>query len=481
MDTNASNQFEAYLQSIKGSFTPEQFGVFLNMYSWDIEDNYLILAHETFHHWQSIFTPYGHLKWGCARTVSSEIIDLWIQATNETPSNRPIPAADIIPCKSIHQAKHLSEIFVQDLFWQVFTLEERLSNLSSIAHALPIPAEDLCPVVTLDSKPYQLNGIDILESWAKYYEATLAYLTEEKCLSEVINPSILRPEYYIALEYFINKIGSERIIEFPVACELALHTSKICRFDKTFEWKKYHPGWRFVTIVEEMSNIDPQDYLNYKNIKNRYIPYTEMILERCNFESRKDSWAGAIEYANQTDLNIPNNMKDAIEFINRYPWALSFPLLDINVYKDLKQFFPYYVITSDNSYILTNSTSLANEVAFENNYMALYHQICGHMSNRCMDRGKIQCGFSYYGINVCRYFQDGSCTGHVDRDSELPDMKLDSDSNILEGCLFKIFLNLIGINLQDITIKDINSALTSDIIIEDIRRLQRSHNSENTS
>ena len=83
-------QIEEYYKSIKGSFTPEQFGVFLNMYSWEVEDNYLVLFHETYHHWQSIFTPYGHLKWGRDRSTSAEVIDLWLAATENNPAFLPI-------------------------------------------------------------------------------------------------------------------------------------------------------------------------------------------------------------------------------------------------------------------------------------------------------------------------------------------------------------------------------------------------------
>lgn len=43
---------EDQYKSIKGSFSTEQFGVFLNMYSFEVADNYLVAFHEDYHHWQ---------------------------------------------------------------------------------------------------------------------------------------------------------------------------------------------------------------------------------------------------------------------------------------------------------------------------------------------------------------------------------------------------------------------------------------------
>ena len=55
--SNVWNVMENIYKSIRGSFTPEQFGVFLNMDSSEVDDNYLVACHETFHYWQSVFTP----------------------------------------------------------------------------------------------------------------------------------------------------------------------------------------------------------------------------------------------------------------------------------------------------------------------------------------------------------------------------------------------------------------------------------------
>ena len=36
---------EGLYKALKGSFTPEQFGVFFNMHSWEVEGNYAVVFH----------------------------------------------------------------------------------------------------------------------------------------------------------------------------------------------------------------------------------------------------------------------------------------------------------------------------------------------------------------------------------------------------------------------------------------------------
>ena len=53
------------LSALRGQFFSEQFGTRLFMFHEDIStpENFLVWFHERFHYLQSIFTPYGHLKW----------------------------------------------------------------------------------------------------------------------------------------------------------------------------------------------------------------------------------------------------------------------------------------------------------------------------------------------------------------------------------------------------------------------------------
>lgn len=466
------SQIERELDSVKGSFTPEQFGVFLNMYSWEVEDNYLIAFHENYHHWQMVFTPYGHLNWGCDRTVSTEIINSWLEATKDCPTSRCVPAADILPCKDIKQASCVAKILLQDTARQMVALRDRVWDSPWLQKLVQFPLKQICPTICLNEESYQMNGIDILEGWAKFQEAVLAYIVEGKHFWETINPQNLRPEYYSALHYFMNRIGPNRILEFPVVCELALSSSKLSTYDHDGIWKQYHPAWRFIKIVDVISEFKPSEYLVYDEIKTKFLDYVQTVLKRCAYAGWEENWKGAEEYASQAELNISRDMLRAIQFKRQYPWALSYPFCDSNVLLQMKEFHPYYYITSDQTSYTVNSESLGNEVMFENHYQAFSHQICGHISARCLDRGKIQCGFSYYGIQSCQYQINGTCDGHVDCHSDLPSMVLDENSNVLEGCTFDIFLSLMGVKVKDLSITDVGKKIDPDMLTENIKQLQ---------
>jgi|GEM_PF-5320816 len=142
MKENFINKFPSekidYWHTIKGLFTPEQLGVFLNMHSQSIEENYLVYFHECFHYWQSIFTPYGHLKWGNHRTVSSEVIDLWLKATKDTPTERVLPIGGVLPCQSKEQFSNVTQIFIQDYSSKIVALEERLYYDEAIKDMLQV-------------------------------------------------------------------------------------------------------------------------------------------------------------------------------------------------------------------------------------------------------------------------------------------------------------------------------------------------------
>lgn len=121
---------------------------------------------------------------------------------------------------------------------------------------------------------------------------------------------------------------------------------------------------------------------------------------------------------------------------------------------------------SDGSRYTVDSEILGQEVVFENHFQAFAHQICGNMSPRCVDCGKVQCGFSYYGIKGCQYILDGSCDGHVDRDSALPELVLDENDNIVEGCVFEAFFNIMGVSVKDLIVTDISKKIDLDTLMK---------------
>ena len=74
----------------------------------------------------------------------------------------------------------------------------------------------------------------------------------EFCDTAIINPNKLNPEYYSALYYFIETLGPERLVEFPIVCELALATAHIPLPSSIENFQKYAPNWRFIKLVEKL-------------------------------------------------------------------------------------------------------------------------------------------------------------------------------------------------------------------------------------
>lgn len=450
---------ETCLNTIKGAYTPEQFGVFLNMYSFEATDNYQVVFHENYHYWQSVFTPFGQSKWILDRSTSSNIIGLWNEATNQTPTNRAIPITAIMPCKTTKQLGFLAKIHMQTFMKQVSAAAERIVGNQELEEITHIPIDELCPKIKVDGNLYKLNGIDIIEGYAKFQEAILVNIIENKPLYETIDSSILNPEYYVSLYYFISRIGTDRILEFPAVCEMALMGSSMCILDENRHWENHYPAWRFIKIIDIISKYTPEEYLGH-NLEKDYICYLENTLKKCGYDSHASCWQESISYLSKEKTNITDDIRNAIEFKLKYPWALSYPFYNLDIMIEMKKFHPYYYITSNESRYTVDSFEAYNEVTLENHYQAFAHQICGHPSARCIDYGKIQCGFSYYGIQGCKYQLDGTCDGHIDKNSSLPATKLDDEENIVEGCMFELFLNLMDISIKDLNITNVNRRLT---------------------
>lgn len=60
------NDYSSLSSKLLGQFSPEPLGVRLFMEREEISkaENVLVWFHERYHYLQTIFTPYGQLKWG---------------------------------------------------------------------------------------------------------------------------------------------------------------------------------------------------------------------------------------------------------------------------------------------------------------------------------------------------------------------------------------------------------------------------------
>lgn len=449
------NMLNKSLRAIRGQFTPISMGtrVFMDKDELEEPNNFLVLFHERFHYFQMIFTPYGQLKWGCYRTNSVDIIELWANLTDELGVPKKIPIKEYLKDETEEGVKIAYNIAVKDLMYSIYSLIEHGPNACKESkYFSSINDSSGCPVIFIDGKKYSFRVIDILESFAKFEEAMLGELITEKNLDELIDPDRLSPEYYSALYYFIEQIGVERLLEFPIVCELALMSAHIPSPTSVEKLKKYAPNWRFMKIIEVIKDPSGLPDIDF-NDDESFWEYCGYVLNKCDYENIFDSWKTASEYAKSSDLTMSIEMQRAIEYKLSHPWLLAYPMRSFSEFisDEFNSFQPYFTITEDG--VLYNAQFIKDEeIIFENHLQALAQQICGHKSKYCQDSFRLMCGYTFMGALTCPHYLNGDCDGYIDADSTLPELRLDGKSNIQSGCTFEMVLNLQGLTIKNIII-----------------------------
>lgn len=438
-------------KTINGQFFPGQLSSRLYMDTDDIDEKYLVAFHERFHYLQYIFTPYGHLKWGTHRSITAEIVQAWNNLTITFKKQKRVPIYEYMQEGDLDSIKILTTIYFQDFLQKYADITDGLVLSEEELEIFGGKKDGLLPKIIVDGKEYLLNGLDIIESFAKYEEAILGYLFEERDMNEIINPDILAPRYYIALYFFVNELGFERLYEFPIICELALAFSHLPRCNDEERLHTCHPGWRFLKIVaflKENADLQPDIFSD-----ESFWSYTEKILKGCEFEVWEELWEPAEKYAKETDLSMAKEMLDAIAYKKSHPWCLSYPMLNPQIFFDdeFQRFHPLFIIADDRVFYNVENVSMS-ELLFENEFQALALQICGHLSQYNMYPDMLQCSDNYFGIKSCKYWLDKSCDGHLCKDTELPAMELDESGNIVNGCMMEIMLNIMGTSIKEIEV-----------------------------
>lgn len=454
------------LSALLGQFTPNTLGSRLFMERIDVgtPENFLVWFHERFHYLQVVFTPYGHLKWGSYRTFSSDIVETWTNLSTSLKQPKRIPIREYLLNDTSDSVKLAYNIWIHDLKNEIYKIVEKgATTYNNMALFNNLDHSSCCPMITILGKEYRLRGIDILESFAKFEEAMLGELIAGRSLDDTINPDRLYPEYYSALYYFIETLGVERLIEFPIVCELSLATAHIPSPSSLDDFHRYAPNWRFVKIIEVLKELKDLPVIDF-NCSDSFYDYSNIVLRSCGYETIDEAWLSAEEYANTSDLTMAKEMKAAIEYKKHHPWMLAYPMCNESEFLSdaFNRFEPYFTIMADG--VSYNSSYIrSEELLFEIHLQALAQQICGYISKYCHDSFKLMCGYSYFGLNTCQHYLNGECDGHIDRETKLPDLVLDEHSNLVCGCTFDMCMKLNNININEIDIGDMKIVTYSEI------------------
>lgn len=463
-------------ETIRGTYNPSQMFTFVSSYNPNDRGESLngedakVLFHEKFHHWQTIMTGYGHLKWGANRSLSTDILEIWVNYSKETQGKAKIPIGYIIEDETKAAMTTTASIYTQKMSMGLFNLKERVfSNAEMIKYNL-LDEEIVAPTINVIGEQRILNGIDIIECFAKYQEAIFGYIAYGIPFEETMNLENLYEEYYIPFIYFIEQVDKKRALEFPLICDLALQLKNIGFPKKNNKWEDNHPAWRFLKIVEALKNNTDIPYLDYSNIEETSKTYIDKILNVCNFETLDNMWQNHLEYINQVDLLMCEEMKKAVYFKLEYPWALAYPFYNYDIMTKINNFHPTaYKFLDTTTYPvseLDDSLWIA-EIIFEYHLQAFAKQICGEISSYCIYRDEIQCGFTYYGLKGCEHYDKGCCSGSLNVNDGLQvKCRIDIEKNIADGCTFELFLKMSNIDIKDIEIQDKIYNINLDYISE---------------
>lgn len=464
------NDFSNCLNALNGSFSPDSMSAQLFFGDEELPDKIHIYFHERFHYLQTIFTSYGHIKWGINRSMTSDVIDDWLHLY-KTNGKGILSAYYYLNNNKESNLQPLADIFLKNY-------ARIMSNLSATHYLPDVYASHFddvskqLPKIEFNGNSIDLTDKFIFESFAKFEEALFRLAVNHTPIVETINPDTLNPEYYLLIQYFVSKIGPSRMLEFPAICEIALNIQHIPRPDNI---KDNHPGSRFLKIIDFLQN-NPDIVLSSLTDDDAFLTYTNSIYTGCGFAPWDEIWKESIEYASMTDLTLSKEMLKAINFKINNPRALSYALFDNDIFnsEEFMSFHPLFIITNDG--IIYNLANISiPEFAFECHFQALAYQIIGIHSKRCIYPDMLQCGYSYYGINECKYYKEGLCDGHVDCKSKLLDLEI-SNGQLINGCGFEFFLRVLGCSVKDIEVINTGKQIIFDDIKEAIHRINKQDN-----
>lgn len=473
---NQDNDYRAIL----GSFVPSRLHLKLVGEEQDYRppigavhrpQNEATLVHEQMHYYQTAMTAYGQTVWHSYREAASHVVNEWIRATQSSPKNRRIPLAYLAKRSKRHQAFAMLEDR---------TCKEILGLLSARSYVHPPTRKleelglhlvekpwQISPSITVDGETYLLHGIDILESHAKFLEGTYSLIMNDIPMADTINPRKIPKRYYVTFLWFIQEVGPERILEFPVICDLALQALWSDPPKSELEWRASHPGWRFVKLTDALKARRPLPFSNTKDALERYTAYCVELLSNCGFPTLDETLERTLSRYDKPELTrLEIRMMDALRFRKEYPWCGANPFLDLDVWVQMKKRFvaPLQQVGEETATTIVEgelppdphlpASGLQLENIVELHLQALAFQILGQHPPRYTGKAdEIQCGYGYFAINKgCHYQISDACPASFTPKKGLPIPLTALPDGNMAGCSFGMLLTSRGLSATDIDV-----------------------------
>lgn len=171
-------------------------------------------------------------------------------------------------------------------------------------------------------------------------------------------------------------------------------------------------------------------------------------------------------------IHYYNLLGKSIGYKKEHPWCLAYPTLNPNFFfsEEFDRFHPLFMITNDKVFYNVDNVNIS-ELLFENELQTLVLQICGKASEYNIYPNMLQCADSYLGIKSCKYYLNKSCDGHINKETDLPPIEMDTNGNIVNGCLLEVFLNIIGTSIKEISVGNIHGNYNLKRIIDELKKV----------
>lgn len=431
MQKHTYNTLSDYYNNILGAYTPDIMKITINT-TYDNKNTLQtrrVYFHERYHYWQSIFTPFGQMRWFQIDYSLNEVYSIWKKSVLKNKNYRKIPSGLLIEQNELESS--IISMHIEASKHNLDLLFLMLQNFwnKDLEHQYSTSKEYLNPKITVSGDEYILTGLDIIETLDKYQEALYGKLINKETFEDIIDPNILNSTYFMCYNYYLEQIGND--IAFPAVCEIALKTSSIGDLSDINSWKKNHPAWRFISIIDVLKNNKKIPVIKLDNIEKTYSAFVNSIIKECGFRSIDDTYKGMRLNNEGTDWEnvVMQEMNRAMDFKQRYPWFLAYPFfLNEKQTNELNSFQPNFISYIDMNSIeyVRDNVYMSEKSSFSDSWKselhniihkyALAYQIMGIESNRALEHIRLQCGCGFFNVNACPHFNK-DCNGYLDNES----------------------------------------------------------------
>lgn len=451
-----------------GAFLPQRLHLLMNVKEEFVgKDKYgIYLFHEVWHYYQTCMTSFGYKCWNLYRQSVGVIFSEWCDIISMDKDCRRIPLGYLASLGGVKLGKSV-------LLYESFMTSTGATMARVVTDSTHISMKDLSlilydvdwlikPFVIIKNQQENIEAIHVIEGQAFMMEALYGELLGVP-LHETLDRKTVPKKYFICIDYFTEKLGSERITEFPVVCDIALQAYWTDPVQSSEDWKNSHPGWRFVYIIDMI--IENNIKLDLNRIKEDYERYCDEITKSCGYKSIKEALNCSINSFSKCCLmETEAKILQCLKFRYENLICGAFPFLDMDLWKKMKEFHPPIIQREDMLYVDIPSEAklkLINEGVGEGFFLeticefhlqALVAQILGRKHSDCSDT-QIACGFRYFNIPKGCIFQDsGQCDGIVESMCN-PSVTCEMDDNEnISGCTFASMLLPYNIKFSDISV-----------------------------